>query len=82
MDEMPGPEAWLALHGGETHDAVTEPLVGHLEDCRSCPDRLLRMKPGEPVPNLWIQVGQPGAKLALDNAEIVRMRPVPARRKP
>ena len=51
------------------------------EFVRTEPDRLLHLKPGEAVPNLWIQAGQVGGKLYLDNLEIVRMRPAPVRQK-
>jgi hypothetical protein len=47
---------------------------------RTEPDRLVHLKPGEAVPNLWIQAGQPGGKLYLDNLEIVRIRKKEARR--
>ncbi|MBI3855324.1 MAG: hypothetical protein HY293_06500 [Planctomycetes bacterium] len=50
------------------------------EFVRTEPDRLLHLKPGEAVPNLWIQAGQPGGKLYLDNLEIVRLRKKEARR--
>ena len=57
-------------------------LVIPLNDfIRSEADRLLHLKPGEAMPYLWIQAGQPGGKLYLDNLEIVRMRPPPVRPK-
>jgi ferric-dicitrate binding protein FerR (iron transport regulator) len=43
-------------------------------------ERLLHLKPGEAVPNLWIQAGQVGGKLYLDNLEILRIRKREARR--
>jgi len=44
------------------------------EFVRTDPDRLRRLKAGERVPNLWIQAGQPGGRLYLDNIEILRLR--------
>jgi hypothetical protein len=44
------------------------------EFARGEPDRPLHLKPGEAVPNLWIQAGQTGGKLYLDNLELVRIR--------
>jgi ferric-dicitrate binding protein FerR (iron transport regulator) len=44
-------------------------------------DHLLHMKPGEAVPYLWIQAGQVGGKLYLDNLEVVRLRPPPAKKR-
>lgn len=72
-----GTTVWNTPRERWTHQVI--PLSDFV---RTEPDRLLRMKPGEAVPNLWIQTGQPGAKLYLDNLEIVRMRPSPARKKP
>jgi hypothetical protein len=56
-------------------------LVIPLNDfVRTEPERLSRMKPGEGVPNLWIAPGQAG-KIYIDNFEIVRLRPTPAKKK-
>jgi hypothetical protein len=41
---------------------------------RGEPDRLTHLRPGEAVPNLWIQAGQSGGRLYLDNFELVRIR--------
>jgi hypothetical protein len=44
-------------------------------------DHLFRLRPGENVPNLWIQAGQAGGRLFLDNLELARVRPLPPRKK-
>lgn len=44
------------------------------EFARPGPEGLLHLKPGEAVPTLWIQPGQPGATLYLDNLELFRIR--------
>ncbi len=66
---------WNAARERWTH------LVVPLNDLvRTESGRTLRFKPGEAVPNLWIAPGQPG-KIYLDNLEIIRLRPAPARKK-
>jgi hypothetical protein len=50
------------------------------EFVRSDRERTLHLKTGERVPNLWIQPGQPGGMMYLDNVEIVRLRRKEARR--
>jgi hypothetical protein len=42
--------------------------------------RILHLKPGEWVPNLWIQAGQSGSMIYLDNVELVRLAKREARR--
>jgi ferric-dicitrate binding protein FerR (iron transport regulator) len=72
-----GMTVWNTPREQWTHQVI--PLTDFV---RTEPDRLLHMKPGEAVPNLWIQAGQVGGKLYLDNLEIVRLRPSPPRKKP
>jgi hypothetical protein len=45
------------------------------------PDRLLHLRPGESVPTLWIQAGQPGGKLYVDNFELARIYGPPGKAK-
>ena len=72
-----GMTVWNTPREQWTHQVI--PLT---EFVRTEADRLFRMRAGEAVPNLWIQAGQPGGKLYLDNLEIVRLRPPPPRKKP
>jgi hypothetical protein len=59
-----------------THLAVPMSDLVHVEL-----ERVYRLKPGEAVPNLWITAGQAGAKFYVDNLEILRLRPAPAKKK-
>jgi hypothetical protein len=44
-------------------------------------DRPLHLRPGESVPTLWIQAGQPGGKLYVDNFELARIYGPPGKAK-
>jgi hypothetical protein len=71
-----GLTVWNTARERWTHQVI--PLGDFV---RTEPDRLLHLKAGEAVPNLWIQAGQVGGKLYLDNLEIVRLRPPQAKKK-
>jgi ferric-dicitrate binding protein FerR (iron transport regulator) len=45
------------------------------------PDRALHLRPGESVPTLWIQTGQTGGKLVVDNLELARIYGPPGKAK-